>query len=381
MKVLLTGTHFTPAQAVIEQFHTMNNVEIIYVGRKSTREGDKAASVESQVLPKMEVKFIPIISGRLQRSFTIYTIPSLLKIPIGFLQSFFVVLREKPDVVLSFGGYISVPVVISSWLLSIPVIIHEQTLVSGLANTISSWFADKVAISFPQNKAFDKSKTVLTGNPMRGEVVETNEKVVNNEIKEIVVLSRKERLPILLITGGNQGSHVINESVGQALDNLTKSACVVHQTGDSKFNDFEKLLATKVNLKFPERYLPVKWVEGAQMGYLFKNIDLAVCRASMNTLLELAFFGVPSLVIPIPYLYKDEQNINAKFFVKLGLVEVLPQKDLTAKNLLESILNMLGNLGELREKAKGAKEVVIPDAAKRLALETLLLAQEEDKGA
>lgn len=359
----------------------MNNVEIIYVGRKSTREGDKAASTESQVLPKMGVKFLPIISGRLQRSFTIYTIPSLLKIPIGFFQSFFIVLKEKPDVVLSFGGYISVPVVISSWLLSIPIIIHEQTLVSGLANTINSWFASKIAVSFTENGAFNADKTILTGNPMREEVMKADKGDVGDmagELKKIVKLAKEEELPLVLVTGGNQGSHVINEAVGEALEDLTKHAFVIHQTGDSKFNDLEKLLAAKEGLRSPKRYLPVKWIESKDIGFLFKSIDLAVSRASMNTLLELAYFSVPSLVIPIPYLYKDEQNINAKFFAKLGLTLVLPQTDLTAKNLLESILRMLGNLGELRERAKGAKDIVIPDAAKRLALETLLLGKKED---
>src|SRR3990167_5082544 len=155
MKILVTGAHFTTAVAVIEELKNLpagrqeqKDIDIVYVGRKTTREGDSSHSVESQVLPQLGVKFISIITGRLQRAFTIYTFSSLLKIPIGFLQSFFILLKEKPDVILSFGGYVAVPLVIAGWLLSIPIIIHEQTLVSGLANTISSFFADKVAVSF-----------------------------------------------------------------------------------------------------------------------------------------------------------------------------------------------------------------------------------------
>ena len=99
MKVLITGAHFTVAIAVIEQLQKTAGIEIIYVGRRSTREGDRSTSAESEILPSLGVKFIPIITGRLQRSLTIYTIPSLLKISVGFMQSFWILFREKPNVI------------------------------------------------------------------------------------------------------------------------------------------------------------------------------------------------------------------------------------------------------------------------------------------
>src|SRR3989344_8533303 len=95
MKILVTGAHFTTAMAVIEELQKQPNIELVYVGRKTTREGDSSPSPESKIIPEMGVRFIPIITGRLQRSFTIYTIPSLLKIPIGLLQSFWIIFREK----------------------------------------------------------------------------------------------------------------------------------------------------------------------------------------------------------------------------------------------------------------------------------------------
>src|SRR3989344_5972341 len=163
MKILITGAHFTPAVAVAEELKKTKGVEIVYVGRKTTQEGDESPSAESKVLPTLGIKFIPLIAGRLQRSFTIYTIPSFLKIPIGFLQAFFIILKEKPDVILSFGGYVAVPIVVMGWLLSVPIIVHEQTLVSGLANKISSLFADKVALSFLDKDRVNE-KTIVTGN-------------------------------------------------------------------------------------------------------------------------------------------------------------------------------------------------------------------------
>jgi len=111
------------------------------------------------------------------------------------------------------------------------------------------------------------------------------------------------------------------------------------------------------------------------MGAIIKNSQLVVTRAGMNILLELAVIGTPALAIPLPYLHKNEQNINAKFFADLGLVEILPQRELSGINLLSKIKKMLKKLPELKEKAAQAQNVVVPDAAKRLALEVQVLSK------
>jgi len=154
-------------------------------------------------------------------------------------------------------------------------------------------------------------------------------------------------------------------------------ACVVHQKGDSKFKDYDNLKEMQKTLKKPERYLVRKWLEAEEMGVILEGTDLVISRAGANTLLELAFLGIPALVIPIPYLHKNEQMVNAKYFEKLGLVRVLLQKELNPENLLSSVKDMLKNLPKLKEEAKEAGKVVVPDAAKRLALETILLANED----
>lgn len=356
MKILIIGAHFTPAVAVIEELRKMDpSTKLVYVGRRSTQEGDSTESVESKILPTIGVKFISIITGRLQKNFSIYTIISLLKIPIGFLSAFVILLIEKPDVILSFGGYVGVPVVIVAWLFSIPIIIHEQTLIPGLANKISAFFADKIAISFKESESYDKSKTILTGNPVRECI-----KLAKNQ-------NIKRNLPTILITGGNQGSHIINTTIEKIIEKLTKIANVIHVTGDNKFNDFEGL-----EQKQNDRYNVKKWI-GDEIGEVLAKTDLVICRAGINTLTELAYLSKPALTIPIPYLTGDEQNKNAKFFEKLGLVRILPQSKLSEKSLLENIKYMLKNLDDLKIKAEKAKQVVFTDAGKRIALETLIL--------
>lgn len=373
MKILITGAHFTPAVAVIQEFKKMPGIEIVYVGRKTSLEGDKSQSIESKVLPMLGVRFIPIITGRLQRSFTLYTIPSLLKIPVGFIQALYTVFSEKPDVILSFGGYVAVPMVVMGWLVSIPIIIHEQTVVTGLAHKISAFFADKIALSF-KTKDFNGHKFVLTGNPLRHEILEgANLFHLRGGIRKIFEVARKEKLPVVLVTGGNQGSHVINQAAEECLDKLIKIACVIHVTGENKFCDFERL-----EVKQSDRYLVKKWI-GSEWGAILSKVDLVICRAGINTLTELAYLGKPAIVIPIPYLYQDEQNKNAKFFERLGLVNILPQSKLSGETLLEKVSLLLDDLNRLKDKAKNAKGVVIPDAAKRLALETILLAKHDEK--
>jgi UDP-N-acetylglucosamine--N-acetylmuramyl-(pentapeptide) pyrophosphoryl-undecaprenol N-acetylglucosamine transferase len=374
MKILITGSHFTPAQAVMEELQRQDSLEIIYVGRKYTREGDRTPSAESQILPGLGIKFIPLTTGRLQRSFTIYTIPSLLKIPFGLVQALFLLTREKPDVVLSFGGYVAVPVVVAAWLLSIPVMVHEQTLVPGLANKISSFFASKIAISFPEN-TFAAGKTVLTGNPLRKEIIHSTNLSSASDLASFIKKAEKEKLPLILITGGNQGSHKINQTVGEILDKLTKLTCVIHQTGDSKFNDFEKLETEKEKLTNPERYLARKWLDAGELSATLRKVDLVVSRAGINTLSELAFLGIPALLIPIPN--HKEQAFNAAYFKKYGLAMVLPQSNLSGETMVKALQEMLQNIAELKKAAKKARDLVFPDAAKRLALETVILAKDK----
>ena len=354
MKIIVTGAHFTVAQAVIEQLKKYPDMEIVYVGRNTTMEGDSTKSVESIILPKLGVKFIPIITGRLQREFTAHTLLSLLKIPLGFLQAFWIILRQKPDALLSFGGYVAVPLVFVSWLFSIPVIVHEQTLIAGLANRISGFFATKIAVSFRVKYLYPEENTIVTGNPLRSEILSA---------KNI----SKNKTPTILVTGGNQGSHVINLAVEECLDGLLKICQVIHQTGDSKFKDYERLYLRESDRYKVEKFIDQGW------GKILAKVDLVVARAGINTLTELAYLAKPALLIPIPYLYKDEQNKNAEYFAKTGMVKNLPQSKLSGKELLKNIQEMFANLDVYKSGASKASALIIRDGAKRVALEVVAL--------
>lgn len=366
MKILITGAHLTPALAVINELKKYLTTEIVYVGRNNTLEGDKAVSVESRLIPKTGARFIPIITGRLQRHLSIYTLLSLLKIPIGFLQAVYIIISQQPDVILSLGGYVSVPIVVFGWAWSVPVIIHEQTLVSGIANKINALFADKICISFPEHGFYNKGNVIFTGNPIREDILHP---VANftEEYKKFFKESKNDNLPVILITGGNQGSHTINIIVEKCLQDILKIAYVIHQTGDSKHHDFDRLNGMRNS-----RYLVKKWID-SEIGSVMSKCDLAVSRAGINTLIELAYLKKSTLVIPISYVSQNEQVKNARYFEKFGLVKVLLQGELNPENFLSTLKNLLKELPTWKLQREIPKDLVVVDAAKRIALETILL--------
>lgn len=355
MKILITGGHLSPALSVIEK---LKGEDVLYVGRKYALEGDKASSLEYQTIKNLGIPFFSITTGRLQRKFTRYTIPSFLKIPLGFSQSFFILKRFKPDVVLGFGGYVSWPIIIMSSFLKIPVVIHEQTLEAGMTNKMVARFAAKICISFESSKRFFPiKKVVLTGNPLRKEIVQISKE---SKVENIV--------PLIYITGGSLGSHFINNLVKDTVGKLIKDFQIIHQTGDSrKYKDFDRLLKIKNELgEDGGNYKVQKFLTPLESAESLQKADLVVARAGINTVAELLFLGKPSLLIPLPFAQNNEQLKNARFLKTQGLGEILEQKKITAEVFLRTLEKMSKNINSYKENNKQSKAIVDKDAALRI---------------
>ena len=360
MKILITGGHLSPALSVIEK---LKGEEILYVGRKHALEGDKAFSLEYQTIKDLGIPFFSITTGRLQRKFTKHTIPSLLKFPLGFSQSLFILKRFKPDVVLGFGGYVSWPVIVMASFLKIPIVIHEQTLEAGMTNKFAARFAAKICISFESSKRFFPiKKVVLTGNPLRKEIVEENQK------SEIRNQKSEGELPLLYVTGGSLGSHFINNLVKDTVRKLIRDFQVIHQTWDSnKYKDFDSLLKIKSELgEYSERYTINKFLTPLESAKTLKKADLVVSRAGINTVTELLFLGKPSLLIPLPFTQNNEQLKNARFLKTQGLGEVLEQKKITAEVFLHTLEKMSKNINDYKKNSDQSKTLADKDAASRI---------------
>jgi UDP-N-acetylglucosamine--N-acetylmuramyl-(pentapeptide) pyrophosphoryl-undecaprenol N-acetylglucosamine transferase len=207
-KIFITGGHLAPAVALIEEIQSQQLPwTVIFIGRNNSFEGTKSVSREQQSIREKGVRFIPITTGRIQRATSLNSLLSLCKIPLGIFQAFLYC------IIVSFGGYIAVPVTLAGWILGIPVITHEQTLVPGLANRMIARIARVVCITFEETaRYFPENKVRYTGLPVRRAILERAQK------NPFPVLNKQ--LPLLYITGGTTGSQSINDLVFPILPDL-----------------------------------------------------------------------------------------------------------------------------------------------------------------
>jgi len=331
-KIFITGGHYTPAKAVIDLLLDKNEFEIFYLGRKSAMEDDKALALEFiELSSKPKITYLELTTGRLQRNFFVnfnQSVRAFLKIFTGFFQSLYYLVKYRPNLVMSFGGYLAIPVVINAWFFGIPVLTHEQTLAPGLANRLIARF----------------SKKVLTGNPLR---------------REILNLKPVRQSNTIFITGGNQGAHVINVAIEEIIDKLLKKYRVIHQTGDSKFEDYERLKREGV----------FKFLDAQEMADALNAAALVISRSGANITTELAYLGKPAILIPIPWSSGGEQMANAKVLESAGTAEILEQKDLNGQNLLRLIGSMMENLKQYNANAVKARKLVELDATEKIVEE------------
>jgi UDP-N-acetylglucosamine--N-acetylmuramyl-(pentapeptide) pyrophosphoryl-undecaprenol N-acetylglucosamine transferase len=334
-KIVLTGGHAaTAAMAVVEELlrrSQKSEMEIYWIGVEKAVEGSNVKTLESELFPKMGVNFKPITMGRIQRRFTIWTIPSLLKIPFGFISALFLLLKIKPKVILSFGGAVAYPVVVCGWLLGIPIVIHEQTTMIGRANRFSAIFAKKIAIARESSKKYvNANKCVLTGNSVMTQITEVEPKT-----------SIPEK-PTLFIMGGSRGSQTINENIEPIIEKLRLKYNVIHQTGSIDFPRFSKYA--------DEYYKVYDRIDPMKLDNVYREADLILSRAGANTVSEIIITGRPAVLIPIPWTYMNEQYENAKYAEGLGIATILPQKGLTPEKILDAIDERRNNWNKINKK-------------------------------
>lgn len=364
-KILLTGGHAgTTAISVIEEIlrreSETDKYQIFWIGPKSAFEGKKVATIESNAFKKLGISSYKIISGKLQQKFTLWTIPALLKTPLGFLQSLALLLKIRPHVTLSFGGFTALPVAFFSWMIRIPVIIHEQTSVAGRANLVIQHFAEKIALSRRESEVyFDKNKCVVTGNPIMTQIAEVEPK------------NTKSDTPTVFVTGGSRGAESINEVVFEIVDKLVKDFFVIHQTGEL---GYKKAMKVKKSLakKLSERYQIYSIIDPMDIDNVYREADIIVARAGANTTSEVLAIKRPSVLIPYPWLYLNEQQKNAESLKKIGLALIIENSSLDKENLYRKICEVNSNWGKMIMKSRTTKS---PDLSASKKLVDLLLTE------
>lgn len=353
-KIVLTGGHAaTTALATAEELIRRGSWDIYWIGAKTAIEGKDIPTLESEIFPKIGIRSYKIISGRIQRKLTFWTLPSLVKIPFGFVHAIFLLFKIRPRIILSFGGFASFPVVVVGYCLRIPIIIHEQTAAVGRANKLSARFAKKIALARESSKKyFPSGKCKVIGNPLL------------TQIAEIEPKNKIGKPPTIFVTGGSRGSQTINTFILKVLEKLLKRYIVIHQTG---FLDYEKINKLRNSLPndLKKRYEIYPVLDPMDIDGVYRRADIIIARAGANTVSEIIATKRPSVLIPIPWSYGNEQARNAKFAEKFGVATILNQEILSGSVLFDAVREIEVNWKNIVENVKGKKSLDI-GASKKL---------------
>ncbi len=317
-KIIMTGGgtagHVTPNIALVPKLKELG-YEIQYIG---TEHG-----IERKLIEAEKIKYHSISSGKLRRYFDVKNFTDPFKVIKGVFEAKSIIKKEKPAIVFSKGGFVSVPVVLGAYFNKIPIIIHESDITPGLANKISMPYATKICVTFEE--AMDhvnKKKAVLTGSPIRSELFKGSK----TKAKEFCKF--KDDKPVILVTGGSLGSRIINECVREALQDLLKTFNVIHLCGKGNLDK---------SFNVVEGYAQFDYIK-EQLSDLMQLADIVVSRAGSNTIFELLALKKPNILIPLSAkASRGDQILNAQSFNKSGYSKVIEEENLNALTLLEAI--------------------------------------------
>lgn len=339
-----SGGHISVASSIISAIrkkYQINNENLLYIGGDLGMENEKPGnSLEKKIFANEDFNQKYIRAGKLQRKLSLRTIYYLFRVILGFWDSFKILKNFKPDIVISSGGFVSVPVCLIAKLFKSDLYLHEQTAAVGLSNKIVGKYCKKIFLTFPSSeKHFPKDKTIHTGNLVRSEIFNNSPAgSISQPLKKMMEI--QEEYPIIYISGGSLGSHTLNSTIKACLLPLLQDFQVVLQTGDNqKFKDYQLLVKEKRKLSphLKERFHLTKYVGKKEIGFLLNNIDLFVGRAGANTVYEMGVLKIPSIFIPIPWVTHNEQEKNAMILKRLGLAEIIHEGELIPENFVLKI--------------------------------------------
>ncbi len=323
------------------------NFEVRWIG---TKEGPEKILMEREKIPFKAVKW-----GKLRRYWSWQNLIDPFFIKYGFWQSLFYLIKWRPNIVISAGSFVSVPVIWAAWILRIPILIHQLDIRPGLANKIMSYFATTITVTFEKSLKDYGQKAVLTGNPVRG--------IIGNlsmpKKEAIEKLGFRKNLPIILILGGGTGSDFINKIVLDNLSELLKKFQIVHITGKNRMNTADK------DFNLPN-YKSFEFLDTTGMLKSFTAADLVVSRCGIGVLTELSHLGKPAILIPMPDSHQED---NAKVFADKKGAVVLNQKEINARIFMNNILNIFNNQELRKILSKNIQGIIKTNAGEKIVTE------------
>lgn len=345
-----TGGHIYPAIAFIKEVKKHQpDAEFLYIGTEN--------GLEKSIVERENILFKSIEITGFRRKISFENIKTIMRFINGTTLSKKYIKEFKPDIVLGTGGYVCGPVVYAAAKLKIPTIIHEQNSVPGLTNKFLSKYVDRVALCFEEaGQYFPKEKTVLTGNPRASEVIGND----GNKGKQSVGLDPSKK--VVLIVGGSRGAKPINEAFIEVLPKVReKNYQVLYVTGDVHY---EYVLKEVNKVGNPDNVIIKPFLHN--MPEVLAGVDLVVARAGATTLAEITALGIPSILIPSPYVTNNHQEKNARALGDNGAAIVRLEKEMDGSTLLQDIDNVLLNEKTLAQMKQSSARLGIPTAANKL---------------
>lgn len=342
-----TGGHLFPAVATAQEFQKQfPNTEVLFVGTK--RKVD-TASLKNY---GYESKTIDCHGVKGKNPYQL--LKAIVTLPRAYMQALKVIREFQPDIIVGVGGYVTGPVVSAGKSMGIPAVIHEQNSVPGLANRKLGAIVDRICLSLPgSGTQFNQAKVVYTGNPVRADIL-----ALAKHKSETSSLEKT-----ILVLGGSQGAHAINELLPQAVGMLDSEIAatlkIVHQTGE---NDVEMVRRAYETSNVEAQVEPFF----KEMNAVYRQADLVVSRAGATTLAEISVLGKPAILIPYPYAADNHQEKNGAYYVEGGGAVQYIQKTLTAEKLRDAVTELLNDPEKRQKMTDAMRRLSYPDAAERI---------------
>ena len=366
-----TGGHTYPALTTVTTLQARlaaagTAPELLWVG--------VADGLEAKIAARNNIPFRAITTGKLRRSPNprelARNVADAFRIPLGIAQAVFTVARNRPAVVLSTGGFVSVPIGLAAAAFRVPYLLHEQTLSLGLANRILARVATRILLSHEASLEHlpprARLRAVVTGNPVRPAVLQ------GDPAKGLAAYGLDPALPLVLVTGGAAGAQQINRMLTGALPELLQHCQIVHQCGSLSLAEMQQT-AAELPPEVAHRYRVVDFIHD-ELPDLLAAAAIVVARSGAGTVAELTALGKASILIPYPVSAGDEQRITARHLAQQGAAIMLDGDEATPGHLRAAITGLLADSGRRVAMSREAAARGRPGAADQVVTEILTAA-------
>lgn len=356
MRVILsgggTGGHIYPAVAIAKEIRKQyQDAEILFIG---TERG-----LESSIVPKEGFNLFKIKVRGFERKLSFGNVAAVKESFASLIRVSKKIREFKPDIVIGTGGYVCGSVLLAAALMNIPTLIHEQNAFPGVTNKILARLVDIIAVNFPEAKKYfpQNNKAIVTGNPIRGDMLSINKEEGLREF------GFTKELPVVFVVGGSRGAKRLNESVLLLAKQAAggKSFQMLHMTGETQFEAIQKQWAEE-GIPLDTPYLRVvPYLHN--MPYALAAADIIISRCGASTLSEITALGKPSILVPYPYATDNHQEYNARALEKNGAAVVILERDLNEKLLYNEVIDMLNKPNKAEQMKIKSRELGRTDAA------------------